>query len=142
MRIWLACQLLLVATVLGGAFGCGQNIDGFTYQPVSGRVTVNGQPQTGLKVVFVPQHGRLESGSPSVGVTNEEGLYELKTLDGLTGAAVGDHLVSISSEEIDPDTQAVVRSERIPARYNANTELRFSVPPNGTEQADFSIALR
>ena len=131
---WLVCSVLL-ATVAG----CGGVDDGFSYQPVSGRITVDGTPQAGLTVTFVPQSKNLNSGRPSVGVTDQDGRYEAHTIDGRTGAALGEHIVSISSEQVDMETQDVVVREEIPLRYNKRSTLRFTVPSGGTEAADFMI---
>ena len=121
------------------AVGCGQGNDGFSYQPVSGTVTVDGRPVAGLTVAFVPQGAAINSGRPSKAVTDETGRYEAKTLDGKQGAAIGEHLVSISSEKMDQETQEIVEPETIPSRYNKRSTLRFTVPAEGTDAADFAI---
>jgi hypothetical protein len=116
------------------AVGCGQGNDGFAYQPVSGTVTVDGEPAAGLTVAFVPQGTALNSGRPSSAVTDETGRYEAKTLDGKQGAAIGEHLVSISSEKMDQET--------IPSRYNKQSTLRFTVPAEGTDAANFELTTK
>lgn len=130
-----------VVITLAGA-GCGQQGDGFAYQPVSGVVTVNGTPAAGLKVSFAPQGASLDSGRPSVATTDAEGHYEAKTIDGVPGAAVGDHLVSISSETLDPEMQQVVTPETIPQKYNWQTTLQLTVPAKGTDAANFELTMK
>lgn len=125
--------------LLAAAGGCGRAGDGFSYQPVSGRVTVDGEPRQGLTITFVPQSKNLNSGRPSIGLTDQDGRYEARTIDGRAGAAVGDHIVSISSEQIDMDTQEVVVREEIPRRYNERSTLQITVPSGGTDAADFAI---
>ncbi|MEO0531082.1 MAG: hypothetical protein AAF266_10995 [Planctomycetota bacterium] len=67
------------------------------------------------------------------------------TYKGDSGAVVGFHKVSISTyavELVDPDSSDDVRvtsKERIPKRYRAPTELRITVPPTGTTEADFEL---
>ena len=130
-----------VVMTLAGA-GCGQQSDGFAYQPVSGVVTVNGAPVAGLTVSFAPQGASLDSGRPSVATTDAEGRYEAKTIDGVAGAAVGDHLVSITSETLDPETQQVVTPETIPPKYNRQTTLKLTVPAEGTDAANFELTTK
>ena len=132
---WLMC----LGMAVGCLAGCGGADDGFAYQPVSGVVTVDGEPVAGLTVSFAPQTAALESGRPSVATTDEEGRYVAKTLDGVVGAAVGEHLVSITAERLDPETQEVLQPETIPARYNRRTGLRLSVPSGGTQEANFAL---
>ncbi len=36
----------------------------------------------------------------------------------------------------------VFRKALVPARYNAETELTFSVPPSGTTKADFDLTAK
>lgn len=132
-------RLVCVGVVVACLVGCGGANDGFAYQPVSGVITVDGKPVAGLTISFAPQGASLESGRPSVATTDEEGRYVAKTLDGVSGAAVGDHLVSITSEQLDPETQEVIQPETIPAQYNRRTELRLSVPAGGTQEANFAL---
>lgn len=129
----------LFSTLLLSLLGCGKRGDGFAYEPVSGVVTLDGDPAVNITVAFAPQGTSLESGRPSIGITDAEGRYVAKTLDGLDGAAIGEHLISITAEQLDPDTHEVIQPETIPARYNNRTELRLTVPPGGTQKADFSL---
>ncbi len=129
----------LFSTFLICLVGCGRRGDGFTYQPVSGVVTLDGKPAVGVTVAFAPQGTSLASGRPSIAITDSEGVYTAKTLDGVDGVAVGEHLISITSEQIDPDTHEVLKPETIPRRYNNKSELRLTVPSGGTQEADFSL---
>ena len=129
----------LFSTLLLFLLGCGKRGDGFAYEPVSGVVTLDGNPAVGVTVAFAPQGTSLESGRPSIGITDTEGRYVAKTLDGLDGAAIGEHLISITAEQLDPDTHEVIQPETIPARYNDRSELRLTIPSGGTQEADFSL---
>ena len=62
-----------------------------------------------------------------------------KTLDGVDGAAVGEHLISITAEQLDPDTHEVIQPETIPVRYNDKSGLRLTVTSGGTQEADFAL---
>src|SRR5688572_704144 len=89
----ICCMLLL-----GPLAGCGQS--GPQLAPVSGRVTLDGQPLDAAEVLFQPDEG---TGSPSYGYTDENGRYELGYKRGVKGAMVGSHTVSI---EMDTKTSA------------------------------------
>ena len=133
------CFRFLFSTFLICLVGCGRRGDGFAYQPVSGVVTVDGNPAVNLTVAFAPQGISLESGRPSIGLTDSEGRYVAKTLDGVDGAAVGEHLISITAEQLDPDTHEVIQPETIPVRYNDKSGLRLTVTSGGTQEADFAL---
>ena len=119
--------------------GCSKRGDGFAYEPVSGVVTLDGNPAVNATVAFSPQGTSLESGRPSIGLTDSEGRYVAKTLDGVDGAAVGEHLISITAEQLDPDTHEVIQPETIPVRYNDKSGLRLTVTSGGTQEADFAL---
>jgi len=119
--------------------GCGPDTHGFIYEPVSGKVLVDGKPQAGLTVTFVSMSTEAHTGRPAMGETDADGGFRLVTIDGIPGAVSGAHRVSISSEIIDPKTQEVIRKETIPRRYNTRTELTFTVPEDGTDAANFEV---
>lgn len=103
---------------------------------VSGVVTLDGQPLEDARVTFQPREG-----SPSAGVTDAAGRYELRYTRSLMGAAVGEHEVSISTFRAgNPAAEPPVerRPERVAARYNRTTELQAVVRP-GKNQVDFSL---
>lgn len=85
MRTILACAGLVVVA------GCRS--DSFVLAPVSGRVTVDGQPVAGLRVAFEPMGSaeRRAPGPEAVGVTDEDGRFTLETMaeSPRTGAVVG-----------------------------------------------------
>lgn len=134
-----ACFGFLFSAFLLCLLGCSKRGDGFAYEPVSGVVTLDGNPAVNVTVAFSPQGTSLESGRPSIGITDTKGWYVAKTLDGVDGAAIGEHLISITAEQLDPDTHEVIQPETIPARYNDRSELRLTVPSGGTQKADFSL---
>src|SRR3954453_22377178 len=85
-----AGRLLLALVALCGLPGCGA--DPYAMAPVSGRVTVDGQPVAGLRVSFEPIGGRHRPlpGPDSTAVTDADGRYTLSTTDaGRRGAVVG-----------------------------------------------------
>lgn len=88
-RISNALGLLLIGLLLG----CGGD---FKVVPVSGTVTMDGEPAAGVKVAFSPRplENNPSPGPFSTAITDENGGFSLKTRYGNTGAIVGPHLVS------------------------------------------------
>lgn len=134
------CLLLMMVLV-----GC--NSSEYDLVPVSGTVTLDGDPVTEARVIFEPQRtGKeaLKAGPSSNGVTDENGSYTLlTTVDEDKGAVVGKHTVTISTylAEVDRsrDSSRIIRKEEIPARYLEPGTLSFDVPSEGTEAADFAL---
>ncbi len=136
---------LILIGVLAALAGCS---GGPKIVPVSGTVTLDGKPLANALVAFNPAApaGKIEAAGPgSMGVTDEQGRYALKIIgtDGKTvGAVVGEHRVRISTSDITSDSGGDVaarRKEQVPAMYNANTTLTFTVPPGGTDAANFDL---
>lgn len=83
---------------LCGLFLCGLFLAGCSYQPddmpkiapVSGVVTLDGQPLPEAEILFQPASGRA-----STGMTDENGEYTLLFNRNTYGAKVDDHDVSI-----------------------------------------------
>jgi hypothetical protein len=122
--------------------GCNQGHDNIA--PVSGTVTLDGQPAPNVMVTFVPEGG----GAASTGVTDASGNYTLTYIDS-KGALIGKHRVSVTSvasagsassaptnvSSDDPNyanraqgdyaamSAQQSAKEVIPERYNTNSEL-------------------
>lgn len=123
--------------------GCGG--DSFSVVPVSGMVTLDGQPLADARVAFEPiaAVGELLAGPGSHGKTDAAGRYRLETLDGRPGAIVGRHRVTISTAVAAPPGGAnefETVDERVPPRYlDGGETLEFTVPTGGTDAADFAL---
>lgn len=125
--------------------GCG----GGPYElaPVSGTVTLNGEPLADATVSYEPMRAADKEvvGPGSVGKTDEAGKYELETYKQETGAVVGKHKVRISTfksvlEDIkNSDAVKVVSQEKVPWNYNRHSSLSVKVPSDGTDTADFAL---
>ena len=120
--------------------GCGGGGD---VAPVSGRVTLGGQPLAGAVVTFQPMTS--DDGSPvtttgSVGRTDSSGRFELRLIaPDKPGAAVGQHRVTISTSTSDPANDAQLPTgERVPAAWRDGSKS-FEVPPGGTNAANFDL---
>ncbi|HPP52066.1 MAG TPA: carboxypeptidase-like regulatory domain-containing protein, partial [Thermoguttaceae bacterium] len=113
---------------------------GYKIAPVSGKITLDGRPMEGVHVSFQPQGG----GPSSVGLTDKEGRYQLRRIDTQQpGAIVGTHQVyfSLVSENVSQDDAGRPVKSRLPEKYRKGM-ISFTVPPGGTEQADFQLSSR
>lgn len=112
--------------------GCGvSRPDAPKLAPVSGVVTMDGKPVSNAIVAFNPPGGQS-----SFGPTDADGRYRLSYIDKLEGAAIGPHVVSITTRTEGPDS--IGKKDPIPAKYNEKSELKADVKP-GVNQLDFSL---
>jgi hypothetical protein len=132
----------LLSPTLLFALGCGNA----RYVPVSGTVTLNGEPLADAYITFQPVSGpgNPYPGPGSYAKTDAEGRFALRVVgDDVPGAVAGMHAVSISAyrgEKPEPTAERVAGVPNIvPERYNAETDLRFGVPPGGTQTANFPL---
>lgn len=72
--------------------GCGRS-DLPELGDVYGQVTLDGKPVAKLNILFTPEKGRAAGG-----VTDEEGRYELKYLEGYSGSKTGPAKVTFEWE--------------------------------------------
>jgi hypothetical protein len=125
---WLLLPLLLL--------GCGQS--GPKVASVSGLVTLNKKPLANADITFTPtEPGPNKSpGLESSARTDEQGRYSLKVIqDKRDGAVVGAHKVRISLIE-----RGASLVNRLPEAYNKNTKLTFTVPAEGSKEANFDLS--
>ncbi len=144
---WLSrrsCALILCLSALAGTFaGCGKSA--FPTAPVSGRLTLNGKPVAGVHVSFQPvaaSPSAARAGEGSVGVTDEEGRYELRLIDSdRPGAVVARHVVRLVAKELRENSAGDAGSPAAnplpPSSLDGS--LSFEVPPGGTDQANFDL---
>lgn len=141
------CILILVVAGLSPATGCRPS-DQPELGQVTGVVTLNGKPLTGVGVVFQPENGR-----PAHGKTDAEGKYELTYIRQTKGTKVGPNRVEIAptedgaeSEEEEPGDGVAQNASKpsksgkpvVPARYNVKSELKVDVKP-GRNTFDFKL---
>lgn len=91
-------RLVILLAAMGSMVGCGS--DGYVLAPVSGKVTVDGEPAADLRISFEPvaTAERKIPGPESIGITDDEGKFTLTTLvDSRRGAVVGKCRVRIWS---------------------------------------------
>ena len=134
-------QAALLAAMLVMVAGCGEKGN---YVPVSGVITLDGQPIEGAQVSFQPQAkgDNINPGPGSVGTCDATGRYELKTIREDPGAVPGMHTVRIYGPKAvrsggDLDAATNTGPEIFPEKYNFRTELTIDIPAEGTDKADF-----
>jgi hypothetical protein len=135
---WLAFALAVLAV------GCGGSKK---FAPVSGKVTLNGEPLANATVSFQPiaKEGSTDAGPGSTGTTNDKGEFSLTVATGERGAVVGKHRVIISSLNAKSGTEdrrgGPELYDKVPHRYAPGepNALIIEVPNGGTNKADFPL---
>jgi hypothetical protein len=146
MQFCFKSTLLLVLVAL--PLGCSAN--SYKTAPVSGRVTLDGHPVAGAEIRFFPLAGNSNLPT-SAAVTDDQGNYELRLQgDGNLGAVVGENHVTISENQQNKDfmrqQMAMQKAghiarprEILPAKYNRESKLTCTVPPEGMTDANFDL---
>ncbi len=106
--------------------GCGQS-DLPKIGLVSGRVSMDQKPLAGLIVTFKPDQGR-----PAMGITDQDGHFELEYTYGVKGSKVGTNTVGFSWP-IGTSGQP-----EIPPRYSGKSEL-FREVKSGRNSFEFEL---
>ena len=114
----------LIASLCTIALSTGCGTSGPELGSVSGTVTLDGVPLSGVLVVFNPGNSR-----PSEGLTDANGYYELRYTREQSGAIVGQHKVLITPQvTVDQDGNETVGDQKtIPVKYNTETTLSEEV---------------
>ena len=113
---------LLIALLAGASLACGCARKPTT---ITGEVTLDGEPlQQGL-ITFVPVDGK----TPNAAVAIKGGKYRLDAPSGPMRVQINSSRVKGKRKAYDtPDSPLIdVLEERVPARYNATTELTAEV---------------
>ena len=100
--------------------------------PVTGTITMDGQPMTKVTVVFTADSG----GQVSFGGTDDTGKYELRYSGPYKGATIGPNTVQISTPTDNP--VGPEWKDPIPSKYNKKSELKADVKP-GPNTFDFDL---
>jgi hypothetical protein len=122
--------------------GCGKS---YKTVPVSGLVTLDGDPLPNATVMFIPEaEGSSKAALPSsTATTGEDGRYSLVlTVAGKTkpGAVVGKHkvFITLGAPGSSNDAQPTFH-QQLPQRYNRKSELECEVGPSGRDDANFPL---
>lgn len=154
-RIAHALVLLSVTLTLLSLSGCGTD-KGIDVEPVTGRVTYNGEPLEGALIMFKPTS---ENARVASGYTRDDGSFELATSGATSsGAMPGDYDVLISKVvELDAEgkpveysaqdynpaagpQQRTARKSMIPAKYNDSASpLLSATVTEGENDFEFNL---
>ena len=127
-----ACCLIGAALLFMSLLGCSPAPPGVV--PVAGEVLLDGQPLVEAVVTFQP----LREGSAvadavggSVGKTDSQGRFRLRLIKpDAPGAAIGKHVVTITTAIADQGDARPPRGERVPLAWR-NGSQTFDVPEEG-----------
>jgi len=116
----LHCPALLFASLVALAVvGCG----GPKIVPVSGTITIDGQPLTTGHVFVMPKDGRAASGT-----IDKQGRFTLSTNDPGDGCLLGTHLVTVTAKEYSSPTRV---KHLIPTKYSDPQSSETTVTIDG-----------
>ena len=137
---------VFLGVVLVFVVGCGP--PPIRVARVAGRVTLDGKPLPKASITFVPMASKqnLNPGPTAQGITDSDGRYQISVDVATPGAVVGKCRIYVTTILSDPaidarDAGGPVRKvrDKVPLKYNLGTELEFTVPPGGTDQANFDL---
>lgn len=128
--MWHAVNSVLPILLVVAA-GCGSN----GLVSVTGTVLLDGEPLENAFVEFTPQ---VKGGSMSYGRTDDNGEYEMMFSLNKKGAMPGDNIVRITTADVG-DEGAGNSRERLPLRYNRQSELRVDVIDGKSNVFDFDL---
>ncbi len=147
---WILTAKVIAIIAMGlGQAGCGGPRGDYSLVELvkaRGNVTLDGSPLEGAVVIFED----LADGTFSYGMTDKQGNYVLQFDSEMQGVKVGEKVIRISTSQSvlglnalaadeggDPDAKPQ-KQERVPARFNKNSELSAKVT-SGKSQYDFQI---
>jgi len=127
LRFLVTVGLILCAPFL--LCGCNSNI-----RPVTGTVTLDGEPVEGVLLLFTPTD--VEPMVTSRAHTDANGKYELRYDSNTQGALIGKHVVQIQTDY----DEEVPKKDRIkiPKKYASPDELSAEVG-TGENVFDFNL---
>jgi hypothetical protein len=108
--------------------GCSKS--GPDLAPVSGRVTLDGEPAEETEVMFYPDGEK----SPSVGRTDKDGNYLLRYKRGVEGGTIGWNTVRLKTI-----TEMTHGRQLVPERFITGSDLRREVN-SGNNTFNFELS--
>ena len=123
---YLTLFLITAAVVLSGC-----NSEGT--RPVTGIVTLDGEPLSDVFVTYYPIGGGRGNSNAQ---TDDQGRYALRYTSTAKGAIPGNYKVLISKTKKMPNG---VEKELLPARYNTKSELIAEIQSSGTNVFNFDL---
>ncbi|HVW00547.1 MAG TPA: carboxypeptidase-like regulatory domain-containing protein, partial [Planctomycetaceae bacterium] len=103
---------------------------------IGGEVTLDGKPLPNATVTFTPDTGidRTKRVSSSMAVTDAKGHFTMNYVEGVPGAVVGKHRVTIHAvdekgyEQVDGSFNALENQQVVEVKAGSNPPLSFKVP--------------
>lgn len=137
--------LILLAFTAG--LGCQEDNDRLPVYPAHGKVTVNGQPAEGARVVFYPSVTEVDGLPMPTPAANTEvgGIYHLESYESRDGAPVGEYSVSVVWLEPPPPNAEQLgvyeQKDRLKNRYSdpKKSGLSATVEAGGGELPSFDL---
>jgi hypothetical protein len=122
------CIVLAIALLVQLMSGCGGD-DGLFRQSISGLVTLDGVPLAGGSILFEPT---TEASGTAVGATIRQGMFVISRAEGPAPGTYRVRIYSSSNAQAPPrkgqgDRAPRPMVERLPAHYNAKSDLRAEV---------------
>jgi len=146
MRFFVA--IALCALVVSGCGGVESEVEP-PLEPVTGTVTLDGEPAAGVAVTFAPGEGT--SGNGASGMTDASGKFTLNYRTGSPGIPAGEYVAlfsKLTQEDGSPIPEGqtaadVMARDQIPERYRStdNRQMRASVPAGG-KSFDFKLTTK
>lgn len=123
-------SVLTLSLAVAVMVGCGGS-DGPDLGTVEGKVTLDGNPLAKATVTYSP----VDGGRQSFATTDDDGYYSLKHTPSRDGALIGKHKISITTATSTTNANGddVETPEKLPAKYNAETELEREVEAGSNE---------
>jgi len=131
---------LLACLMLAGCSGPDYEV-----VPISGRVTLDGDPLEDVEVTFQPMAVKAANPNPgpgSYGLTDADGHYSLRTVEPAEdGAVVAKHVVYLSIKYASEGLgdEIVFSRETVLPRCCRDGTMKYEVLPGGTDHADFAL---
>lgn len=131
------CSIFGLIAAIGG---CSPPL-GVELVPVSGRVTLDGWPLTGVAIVFAPDGKAGNKGPASIGWLDVNGRYDVRSVRGYAGAVPGPQRIYF----VDPAVNASADDTRpagLPASLLApdSSQLTTTVDSSGPNSRDFALS--
>jgi hypothetical protein len=135
-RFALGALALFVVTITG----CSG--ESFNTVPVSGTVTLDGEPLPGVEVVFYPEPTESTAvvGPFSVATTDSAGKFTLETRYGEAGAVVGKHRVTFAYGDV--DQEAIYDAEAAEMEAKGEGESLTSEEKSAAKEANSQLGKR
>ena len=127
------------------ALGCGKDDGHVKLYPVSGKVTVNGQPAAGARVVLYPKAAEVEGKKmpTPAAVVDANGQFQMESYVPGDGAPEGEYKVSITwLAPPPPNAQGIFdEKDRLSGRYSnpEKSGLTAHVESGGGELPPFEL---